>query len=106
MIYIQLYPSSRFEFYGKEGIIFDLLGNNRYKINQENAIAFHDLISGREYKHEEYSSSFNEMLLSMLNDGIIYTYNTPKYHEELRFHNIFEINLEIMNIITNIQDAV
>ena len=104
MKFLQLFPSSRFEYYGSEGCIFDLLSESRFTLDEESGEKFSNLIKGKEYIREEYSHAFNEMISAMMRDGMLYCYDKPMYHEPMKIHNYYEIKgmFDIPPMLANI----
>ena len=91
MGYIRLYPSSRYEYYGEDGIVFDVLSDNRVELIGENAYVFNELLGDKEYIPEKTPEEINRAVSQMMKKGLAYCYEKKTYYEPLRFHNIFEV---------------
>ena len=91
MSYLQLFPTARYEYYGEDGCLFDLLGTKRFYLEKEYAKHMSDLLNGEEYKREEYPDDFNDVISNLFKEGMAYIYEKPKYHEAIKFHNSIEI---------------
>ncbi|SEF95132.1 Radical SAM superfamily protein [Eubacterium ruminantium] len=91
MEFLQLFPSAKYEYYGREGMVFDILSKARVELNEKDAARFNELLNGKEYICEECSDELNKAVNVMMEEGLLYSYPRHIYYEPMRLHNIFEI---------------
>lgn len=81
MIYLQLLPVAEFSYYGKDGCVFHLLNQKRFPCDEKVAALLDELLKGKAYVESEYEEDFNQYLSELMEEGMLYPYSNPVYHE-------------------------
>ncbi len=91
MGYIQLLPIASFEFYGDEGIVFDLTSNKRFFLSRNDSEVLKQLLSGKALNKDELSKELLSVIDGLLKEGMLYEYESPVYFTPFTLRNDFEI---------------
>ncbi len=87
MAFLRLLPIARYEYYGDDGCFFNLSGRN-YHIENEYANIFNSLLNNRvEYIEDNVDEKFKELVNKLLDEGVLYLYDTSVYNTKLFFNN-------------------
>ncbi len=81
MTYLQLLPNAEFVYFGLDGCVFHLWNQKRFPCDRKSAALLNELLRGKPYEEAEYENEFNEYLLELMQEGMLYPYSTPVYHE-------------------------
>lgn len=91
MIYLQLLPVAEFSYYGTDGCVFHLLNQKRFPCDEKMAALLDELLQGKAYVESEYEEDFKHYLSQLMEEGMLYPYSAPVYHEKYCSKSSMEI---------------
>lgn len=81
MTYLQLLSAAEFSYFGKDGCVFHLFNQKRFPCDEKMAALLDELLQGKAYMESEYEEDFNHYLSQLMEEGMLYPYSAPVYHE-------------------------
>lgn len=81
MQYLQLLPNAEFSYFGENGCVFHLLNQKRFPCDKKIAALLEELLKGKPYVESECEEGFKQYLSQLMQEGMLYLYPAPVYHE-------------------------
>ncbi len=72
MTYLQLLPNAEFVYFGLDGCVFHLWNQKRFPCDRKSVALLNELLRGKPYEEAEYENEFNEYLLELMQEGMLY----------------------------------